>query len=559
MNRETWNALGDSDKKAWDQLSDPAKTKITAHHFNKGKEHAAQGSEVNKMEAKEHDLIFDDSDGELEAKQHDLVFDDPEEEEETSIEVNNFESLQVSNAEIARKMYEDEGVNFDMMLQAQQANTRLQARTHELLCSDSSDEESAADLEVNVHSFRNKIQGLLEFSDSDDEKEQDPDIPATMEEALAIDARGEIDDPDVSEDQSIELKSTAKMFEGMLHFSKSEDEEYEEKLQLRTCGFTSSIEETVNADGTDAVAGTGGEGVVGEQELNLSTSLTDFDANCRRLIDDFYALEGLQHFSDSDDECDPEDKGEVFLEKDKVSANKEETKVMTRDEHKKANVAPPPAYKAPYPTGRKARSLSPKPSKVPLSTQVAHRQATPGQGHKINIVVATDMLLNLSDPNHQPGSMTVSHHAPSPKQAKTKTFASVVSTPKTPAKTQQTSPTKQTSTKPVQAKADVKKTTSPIKGKQSPTKSPNQFKGKVDSKPKQVTLSQKLVDVNKQIAIKAKQADKSDSPAMKKPFDEVMKPSKTTERIVETPDGKGYQLLSEEDASVTVISISGSN
>jgi len=62
-----------------------------------------------------------------------------------------------------------------------------------------------------------------------------------------------------------------------------------------------------------------------------------------------------------------------------------------------------------------------------------------------------------------------------------------------------------------------------------------------------VTLSQKLADVDKQIAIKAKQADKSDSPKMKKPFDEVTKPAKTTERIVETPDGKGYQLLSEAE------------
>jgi len=78
-------------------------------------------------------------------------------------------------------------------------------------------------------------------------------------------------------------------------------------------------------------------------------------------------------------------------------------------------------------------------------------------------------------------------------------------------------------------------------------KTPNQYKGKVDSKPKQVTLSQKLADVDTQIAIKAKQADKSNSPTMKKPFDEVTKPSKTTERIVETPDGKGYQLLSEEE------------
>jgi len=277
-----------------------------------------------------------------------------------------------------QKMYEDEGVNFDMMLQAQQANTWLQLRTHELLDSDSSDEESVADLEVNVHKFKHKIQGLLEFSDSDDEKEQDPDIPATMEEALAIDARGEIDDPDVSEDQSIEVKSTAKMFKGMLHFSDDEDKEYEKKLQLQTYGFTSSIEEAVNIDGTDAVAGTGDEGIVGEQELNLS-SLTDTDANRRRLIDDFYAQEGMLYFSESDEEGEPEDKGEVFFEKDKVGANKEETKVMTRDEYKKANIALPPAYKAPYPKDRRARSLSPK-FTSPRPTKPTSPKQTPRQG-----------------------------------------------------------------------------------------------------------------------------------------------------------------------------------
>ena len=60
-------------------------------------------------------------------------------------------------------------------------------------------------------------------------------------------------------------------------------------------------------------------------------------------------------------------------------------------------------------------------------------------------------------------------------------------------------------------------------------------------------MSQKVAEVNKKIAIKAKQADKSDSPKMKKPFDEVTKPTKTADRIVETPDGKSYQLLSEEE------------
>jgi len=241
------------------------------------------------------DLIFGDSDEELEAKQHDLVFDDTKEEEEEAVEVNNFKTVQVSNADSARKMQEDEGVNFDMILQAQQANTRIQVRTHELLGSDSSYKESVADLEVNMHDIGAKIQGLLEFSDSEDENEQDPNRSANMDEALNVDARGKVNDSNIPEDQSIEQKTTARMFEGMLQFSDSEDKEDEDKFQLRAYGFTSSIEETVNADGTDVFAGTGNEGVVGEREGNLS-SLTDSNADRRQLIDDFYALEGLQHF-----------------------------------------------------------------------------------------------------------------------------------------------------------------------------------------------------------------------------------------------------------------------
>jgi len=248
------------------------------------------------METKEHDLIFDDSDEELEAKQHDLMFNDPEEEEEATVKVNNFETVQVSNAESTRKMYEDKGVDFNMILQAQQANTRIQVRTHELLDSDSSDEESAVDLEVNMHNLRPKIQGLMEFSDLDDEDEEALNHSTTMEEALAIDARGEIDDPDTSEEQSIEQKSTAKMFKGMLHFSDSEDED-EAKFQLQTFGFTSSIKEAITTDGEDAVEGTGNEGIIGEQEGNLS-SLTDSNTDRRRLIDEFYSHDGLMHFSD---------------------------------------------------------------------------------------------------------------------------------------------------------------------------------------------------------------------------------------------------------------------
>jgi len=143
------------------------------------------------------------------------------------------------------------------------------------------------------------------------------------------------------------------------------------------------------------------------------------------------------HFLDSEDEA---------KEKVEVETKKEETKVMTRSEYEKTNIAPPPASKAPYPEGRKARSLSPKSTKfkttkttsppqkpkTTINKQVGTQIAKPKQGPKVKIVVATDTILESTDPQHQPGSLAVHHQAPSPKQASTKTFASVALTPKSP-------------------------------------------------------------------------------------------------------------------------------
>mgnify|MGYP007080237146 CR=1 FL=1 len=56
MDWTKWDLLEESDKKAWDGILDKAKMRATGHHFNKGKEHAAQGLEANKMEAKWHDM-----------------------------------------------------------------------------------------------------------------------------------------------------------------------------------------------------------------------------------------------------------------------------------------------------------------------------------------------------------------------------------------------------------------------------------------------------------------------------------------------------------------------
>jgi len=188
------------------------------------------------------------------------------------------------------------------------------------------------------------------------------------------------------------------------------------------------------------------------------------------------------HFLESEDE------DEVFEEKVEVRTNKEEAKVMTRSKYEKASIAPPPASQAPYPKGCRARSLSPKPSnlkttkttsppktpKVTIIKQTATQVVNPKQGPKVKVLVATDALLNSTDPQHQPGSMTVHHQAPSPKQASTKTFASVASTPKAPilATPQQASPKVQTPTKPLQAKTDTKKV-SPTKGEQQTKKGPN--------------------------------------------------------------------------------------
>jgi len=265
-------------------------------------------------------------------------------------------------------MQEDEGVDFDTMLQAQQANTHLQVRTHdELPDSDSSDEESAGDLEVNMHDLRPKIEGPIEFSDSDNENEDALDCPTAMTEVLAIDERGEIDDPDTLEEQSIEQKGTAKMFKGMLQFSDSEDED--------------EAEESVAFNGKDASESTSNEGIVGEQEGNLS-GLTNSNADQRRLIDEFCSHDGPMQFLDSDSECDAEDEDEVFFDKKaKVRANKEETEVMTRSKCEKASIALPPASKAPCPKGRRARSLSPKPTSIKTT-----KTASPPQMPKVAIV-----------------------------------------------------------------------------------------------------------------------------------------------------------------------------
>ena len=174
MDRVTWEKLSEADQKAWDTMSDAGKNALTYYHFNKGKEVASR--DANKVEAKNHELEFDDESEDdtsvVEAKTHEVVI-APE-----------------GNAESTRKMYEEEGIDFGLILQAQKASTRLEAKVHridELTYSSDEDDEEESGLEVNSHWFKGSYgdDEEEELFDFDEEEEQEQEDEQKSEEALA--------------------------------------------------------------------------------------------------------------------------------------------------------------------------------------------------------------------------------------------------------------------------------------------------------------------------------------------------------------------------------------
>jgi len=151
VTQDTWNSLSKEDQVKWDSLDDKTKLTITTYHFNKGKEHALRDAEANKMEAKQHDMVFetDDEDDNLviEAKNHEVT------------------PPQVNDASTTRKLCEEEGIDFGQILQAQKANTRLFTGVHEFESGEESDDdEEHTGLEVNSHWFKG-------FDDDEEEGE----------------------------------------------------------------------------------------------------------------------------------------------------------------------------------------------------------------------------------------------------------------------------------------------------------------------------------------------------------------------------------------------------
>jgi len=141
MTQDTWNSISKEDQVKWDSLDDKTKLTVTTYHFNKGKEYALRDAEANKMEAKQHDMVFDSDD----------------EDDNSVIEAKNHEVTppQVNNAYMTRKLYEEEGIDFGQILQAQKANTRLFTGVHEFEPEGESDNnEEYTGLEVNSHWFK---------------------------------------------------------------------------------------------------------------------------------------------------------------------------------------------------------------------------------------------------------------------------------------------------------------------------------------------------------------------------------------------------------------------
>jgi len=62
VTQDNWNSIPKDDQVKWDSLSDKTKLTVTAYHFDKGMEHALRDAEANKMEAKQHDMVFDADD-----------------------------------------------------------------------------------------------------------------------------------------------------------------------------------------------------------------------------------------------------------------------------------------------------------------------------------------------------------------------------------------------------------------------------------------------------------------------------------------------------------------
>jgi len=161
-----------------------------------------------------------------------------------------------------------------------------------------------------------KVRGLMYVSDSDDEK------PLSKDEALAQqdEAMTELFDNVSKDDEPAKIKVPSRWkttVKGLLHWDSDSDIEVDEEEDVpRKYAFTRTNLRLGELDNnTSSHEST--EGIVGEQEVD-SSALTSGGSDRRRLIDGFYAQEGVHTFPDSDDEAESEQQAKPTVEESKV-------------------------------------------------------------------------------------------------------------------------------------------------------------------------------------------------------------------------------------------------
>ena len=386
MDQETWNSISEEDRKTWDQLSDSTRTKITSYHFNKGKEYALRGAEANKVEASEHDIIFDD---ELENDSSDI---------EARVHETDHHNASYSND--TRLMYEEEGVDFDKILQAQQVNTRLHAGMHQLGLNDSgsdSDDEEDSGIEVHMHAQGyNPRAGVVDFSDTDEENSSDEREGEETEEPNEQESEfvAEEKEPSIKEEE----KEYAIAETGEVLFTDSEEESEDEKVRTSTKSAT-----------TPAM-------VAKKERTSPQSDLTHegtIDPSTQARLE--LESQGVVEFSDSEDEDQTE-------EKTKTADTPQG--IMTRKQYKEAGVAPPEIVASPEPKKKRVidrtkskglvRSMSTGNITVGMLVDSATKQGKPGFESLADIYTRDD------DGKISPLSHQANPSAPNPAQ-KTKT------------------------------------------------------------------------------------------------------------------------------------------
>ena len=554
MSGETWNSLSTEDKAIWDGLSDASKLKITTYHFNKGKEYASRDGEANKMEAKEHDLVFDDDGGDggtIEAKVHDVEQDEP----------------QVKGIEATKMLYDEEGIDFEQIIGAQKSNTkgRIQAKMHSIE-EDYSSDEDFADLEVNAHWWKGNTVEEEEEESSDEEifdyaslYEQDQLQQIAFQvasELTNLPSGATTTAPTRTEETSVRAPEEQAVEQGT---TKKQATKREAKSQVASSNSGSSESSNGSGDSEDSSDSEDDDdfdyNAAYEAQQN---EILNFDKEAAERVREIEEAEAKKNQKpDKRKSIDGDDKATPAVQQS--SSGSSDGKPVTRSKAAKKGIKLPDAGKAPTPPKGPHKASKADAHKKGPGTKKAGANVTPSDGTSTDLVPST-----ATTDGTTPTTGTETTTTATPKASFAAVAKGLVESTKN---TKDATDTTSSNTQPVQpsneaatneagnvATSSSEGKTNEELGEQSKTSS-KKGKGKGSKKnknqrPSAVTPHKSMEEViadTKQLTDQAKkEARKATSPNMKVPFQGIPKPSPTKDRI-KSEEGK-YVLKSESEA-----------